>query len=216
MLNNIFEIMWSVPAVLIAITVHEYAHGFVAYYYGDPTAKLAGRLTLNPIAHLDPIGTLMLILFRIGWAKPVPINYGNLRNPKKDMIRVSLAGPLSNIIVAFLFALLFKLNNILLQNILFNSLNPLPVLLLTFIRGWIIFLQTGVLINLALAFFNLIPIPPLDGHHILLGLLPPQWAQQYAKINHTHGMILLLLLIWTGFVGKVIFPIVFYFFRLFI
>jgi len=216
MLNNIFEIMWSVPAVLVAITVHEYAHGFVAYYYGDPTAKLAGRLTLNPIAHLDPIGTLMLILFRIGWAKPVPINYGNLRNPKKDMIRVSLAGPLSNIIVAFLFAMLFKLNNILLQNMLFNSLNSLPDLLLTFIRGWIIFLQTGVLINLALAFFNLIPIPPLDGHHILLGLLPPQWAQQYAKINHTHGMILLLLLIWTGFVGKVIFPIVFYFFRLFI
>jgi len=216
MLNNIFEIMWSVPAVLVAITVHEYAHGFVAYYYGDPTAKLAGRLTLNPIAHLDPIGTLMLILFRIGWAKPVPINYGNLRNPKKDMIRVSLAGPLSNIIVAFLFAMLFKLNNILLQNMLFNSLNSLPDLLLTFIRGWIIFLQTGVFINLALAFFNLIPIPPLDGHHILLGLLPPQWAQQYAKINHTHGMILLLLLIWTGFIGKVIFPIVFYFFRLFI
>lgn len=216
MLNNIFEIMWSVPAVLVAITVHEYAHGFVAYYYGDPTAKLAGRLTLNPIAHLDPIGTLMLILFRIGWAKPVPINYGNLRNPKKDMIRVSLAGPLSNIIVAFLFAMLFKLNNILLQNMLFNSLNSLPDLLLTFIRGWIIFLQTGVLINLALAFFNLIPIPPLDGHHILLGLLPPQWAQKYAKINHTHGMILLLLLIWTGFIGKVIFPIVFYFFRLFI
>lgn len=83
MLNNIFEILWSVPAVLIAITVHEYAHGFIAYYYGDPTAKLAGRLTLNPIAHLDPVGTLMLIIFRIGWAKPVPINYGNLRNPKK-------------------------------------------------------------------------------------------------------------------------------------
>ncbi len=216
MLNNIFEILWSVPAVLIAITVHEYAHGFVAYYYGDPTAKLAGRLTLNPIAHLDPVGTLMLILFRIGWAKPVPVNYGNLKNPKKDMIRVSLAGPLSNIIVAFLFAILFRLNNTILQNILFNYINHLSGLLLTFVRGWIIFLQTGVLINLVLAIFNLIPIPPLDGHHILLGLLPPQWAQQYAKLSHTHGMIILLLLILTGFIGNVIFPIVFYIFRIFV
>ncbi len=216
MLNSIFEILWSVPAVLIAITVHEYAHGFIAYYYGDPTAKLAGRLTLNPLAHLDPIGTLMLLIFRIGWAKPVPINYGNLRNPKKDMIRVSLAGPLSNIIVALLFAILLRLNNIFLQNILYSQLINLPGIILTFIRGWIIFLQTGVLINLALAFFNLIPIPPLDGHHILLGLLPPQWAQQYAKLNHTHGMIILLLLIWTGFIGKVIFPVVYYFFRLFV
>lgn len=216
MLNNIFEILWSVPAVLIAITVHEYAHGFIAYYYGDPTAKLAGRLTLNPIAHLDPVGTLMLILFRIGWAKPVPVNYGNLRNPKKDMIRVSLAGPLSNIAVAFLFAIFLRLNNILLQNLPFNYLNYLPGILLTFIRGWIIFLQTGVLINLALAIFNLIPIPPLDGHHILLGLLPAQMAQQYAKLSHTYGMIILLLLILTGFIGKVIFPIVFYIFRLFV
>jgi Zn-dependent protease len=216
MLNNIFEILWSVPAVLIAITVHEYAHGFIAYYYGDPTAKLAGRLTLNPIAHLDPVGTLMLIIFRIGWAKPVPINYGNLRNPKKDMIKVSLAGPLSNILVAFLFAILYRLNNVFLQNILFSNLSHLPDLMLTFIRGWIIFLQTGVLINLALALFNLLPIPPLDGQHILLGILPPQWAKQYAKINHTYGMIILLLLIFTGFIGKVLFPIVFYIFRIFV
>jgi Zn-dependent protease len=216
MLDNIFEILWSLPAVLIAITVHEYAHGFVAYYYGDNTAKLAGRLTLNPIAHLDPIGTLMLLIFRIGWAKPVPINYGNLRHPKQDMIKVSFAGPFSNIVIAFLFAILLRVNDVLLQNILLNYLNHLPDLMLTFIRGWFVFLQTGVLINLALAIFNLIPIPPLDGHHILLGILPPKWAQQYAKLNHTYGMIILLLLIWTGFVGKIIFPIVYYLFRLFV
>ncbi|MFW6148522.1 MAG: site-2 protease family protein [Atribacterota bacterium] len=216
MIDNIFEIIWSIPAVLIAITVHEYAHGFAAYYYGDPTAKLAGRLTLNPLAHLDPIGTLMLIIFRIGWAKPVPINYGNLRNPKKDMIRVSFAGPLSNIIVSFLFAVLLRLNNFIFQNLLYNTINNFPDLLLTFIRGWFIFLHTGILINLILAIFNLIPIPPLDGHHILLGVLPPEWAQQYAKLNHAHGMIILLLLIWTGFIGKVIFPVAYYFFRLFI
>ena len=216
MLNNIFEILWSLPAVLIAITVHEYAHGFAAYYYGDSTAKLAGRLTLNPLAHLDPVGTLMLLLFRIGWAKPVPINYGNLRDPKKDIIKVSFAGPCSNILVAFLFAMFLRLNDFLLQSIFINSFQNLPNLFITFIRGWFVFLQTGVIINLILAIFNLIPIPPLDGHHILLGLLPPKWARQYARLKQPYGMIILLLLIWTGFVGNMIFPIAYYLFRLFV
>jgi Zn-dependent protease len=216
MINNIFEIIWSIPAVLIAITVHEYAHGFVAYYYGDPTAKLAGRLTLNPIAHLDPIGTLMLIIFRIGWAKPVPINYGNLKNPKKDMIKVSLAGPLSNILIALIFVFLYKLNNIVLNNFISHNLTNISNIVITFIRGWIIFLQTGILINFILAIFNLIPIPPLDGHHILLGLLPPYWAKKYVKLNDTYGMVILLLLILSGFIGKVIFPIAFYLFHIFV
>ncbi len=216
MLNNIFEILWSIPAVLIAITIHEYSHGFIAYYYGDPTPKIAGRLTLNPLAHLDPVGTLMLLLFRIGWAKPVPINYNNLKNPKKDMMKVSFAGPASNILTAFLFAALIRLNNMFLQNIIFNYYSMLPNLVLTFLRGWVIFLQTGVLINLTLALFNLLPIPPLDGHHIILGILPSSWAQKYLKINNTYGMLILLLLIWTGFIGKIIFPIVYYFFRYFV
>lgn len=213
MINNIFEIIWSIPAVLIAITFHEYAHGFAAYYYGDPTAKLAGRLTLNPIAHLDPIGTIMLIMFRIGWAKPVPVNYGNLRNPRKDMIKVSLAGPISNILIAFLFSIIYRMNNIFLQNIIYSALGNMPNLVLTLIRGWIIFLQTGILINLVLAFFNLIPVPPLDGHHIAIGILPIKWAKIYSKINSTYGMLILLMLIWTGIIGKVIFPIAFYIFR---
>lgn len=213
MINNIFEIIWSIPAVLIAITFHEYAHGFAAYYYGDPTAKLAGRLTLNPIAHLDPIGTIMLIMFRIGWAKPVPVNYGNLRNPRKDMIKVSLAGPISNILIAFLFSIIYRINNIFLQNIIYSALGNIPNLVLTLIRGWIIFLQTGILINLVLAFFNLIPVPPLDGHHIAIGILPIKWAKIYSKINSTYGMLILLMLIWTGIIGKVIFPIAFYIFR---
>ncbi|MDD2351977.1 MAG: site-2 protease family protein [Candidatus Caldatribacteriota bacterium] len=213
MINNIFEIIWSIPAVLIAITFHEYAHGFAAYYYGDPTAKLAGRLTLNPIAHLDPIGTIMLIMFRIGWAKPVPVNYGNLRNPRKDMIKVSLAGPISNILIAFLFSIIYRINNLFLQNIIYSALGNIPNLVLTLIRGWIIFLQTGILINLVLAFFNLIPVPPLDGHHIAIGILPIKWAKIYSKINSTYGMLILLMLIWTGIIGKVIFPIAFYIFR---
>jgi len=216
MANNIFEIIWRVPAVLIAITVHEYAHGIVAYYYGDPTAKLAGRLTLNPIAHLDPIGTIMLIIFRIGWAKPVPIDYGNLKNPKKDMIKVSIAGPLSNILIALAFVFLYKINNVFLNNFIFNNLINMPNIVITFIRGWIIFLQTGILINFILALFNLIPIPPLDGHHIMLGILPSYWAKQYARINNTYGMVILLFLILSGFIGKVIFPIAFYFFRILI
>ena len=216
MLNNIFEILWSLPAVLIAITVHEYAHGLVAYLNGDRTAQLAGRLTLNPLAHLDPVGTLMLILFRFGWAKPVPVNYNNLNNPKKDMILVSLAGPVSNVLIAFLFALLVRFNNIVLQNIISANLSSIPQLLMTFIKGWFIFLQTGVIINLALAIFNLIPIPPLDGHHIMLGILPREWALQYAKINNTYGIIILLFLIWSGFVGKIMLPVVFYLFRLFV
>lgn len=208
--NHLFEILWSLPAVLIAITIHEYAHGFVANYFGDPTAKLAGRLTLNPIAHLDPIGTLMLLLFRIGWAKPVPVNYNNLNNPKQDMIMVSLAGPVSNVVMAFIFALFLRLNHLLFQNMFFSSR-----LGLKFFQGWVIFLHTGIFINLALAIFNLIPIPPLDGHHILSGLLPPQWAYHYSRLNHTYGMFILLLLIWTGFIGKIIFPIVSHFYQLF-
>ena len=110
MLDNIFEIVWSIPAVLIAITFHEYSHGRMAYKLGDPTAAEAGRLTLNPLAHLDPIGTLMLLLFRFGWAKPVPVNFNRLHHPKRDMIYVSLAGPIANIVIAILFALILKLS----------------------------------------------------------------------------------------------------------
>ncbi|HOR42093.1 MAG TPA: site-2 protease family protein [Atribacterota bacterium] len=211
MLGHLFSIIWSIPAVLAAITVHEYAHGLAAYYHGDPTAKLTGRLTLNPLAHLDPIGTLMLLLFRIGWAKPVPINYNNLKNPKMDMIKISLAGPLSNIITAFIFALLLRMNNYLFKNLLFHS-----YFWLRLVQGWYTLLHTGIFINIALAFFNLIPVPPLDGHHIISGLLPERLAQQYDRINQTYGMIIILFLFVSGIVGKVILPVVDFFYRFFI
>lgn len=211
MLEHLFSIIWSIPAVLAAITVHEYAHGLAAYYHGDPTAKLTGRLTLNPLAHLDPIGTLMLLLFRIGWAKPVPINYNNLKNPKTDMIKISLAGPLSNIITAFIFALLLRMNNYLFKNLLFHS-----YFWLRLVQGWYTLLHTGIFINIALAFFNLIPVPPLDGHHIISGLLPERLAQQYDRINQTYGMIIILFLFVSGIVGKVILPVVDFFYRIFI
>jgi len=213
MLNNIFEIAWSIPAVLIAITFHEYCHGRMAYKLGDSTAAEAGRLTLNPLAHLDPIGTLMLLLFRFGWAKPVPVNFNRLNHPKRDMIYVSLAGPIANIVIAVIFALILKLSYYFIGQITMAQNSSLFNLLVTMIRGWLIFLQTGVIINLALAIFNLIPVPPLDGSKILLGLLPYSLSYRYLKLE-SYGPILLLILVLSGIIGKVLFPIVFFLFRL--
>ncbi len=211
MLDRLFGITWSIPAILVAITVHEYAHGFVANYFGDPTAKLAGRLTLNPIAHLDPVGTIMLFIFRIGWAKPVPVNYSNFNNPRKDMIKVSLAGPLANIITALLFSLLLRTSNLIFQKVIFNSFFYFRLA-----QGWFTLLHTGIFINIALAFFNLIPISPLDGHHIVSGLLPKHLAHTYDKINQTYGMLIILFLFFSGIIRRIILPIVDYFYRIFI
>lgn len=141
------EFFALIIGLLIALSFHESAHAFVANRLGDPTARLAGRLTLNPFAHLDPWGTLALILFRVGWGKPVPINPANFRSPRRDSILVALAGPLSNLIVASFFAILYR-------NL--PSLGSLHLLL-----------SMIILINILLAVFNLIPIPPLDGSRIL-------------------------------------------------
>lgn len=213
MLNNIFEIVWSIPAVLIAITIHEYWHGMIAYKLGDSTAAEAGRLTLNPLAHLDPIGTLMLILFRFGWAKPVPVNFNNLNHPKRDMIYVSLAGPVANILTAIIFALTLRLSYYFFFRITVVQNTIFLKLIITLIKGWLLFLQTGVIINLALAIFNLIPVPPLDGSKILLGLLPSSPAYRYAKLE-SYGPVILLILVLSGIIGKILFPIVFFLFNL--
>jgi len=174
----------NLPALFVALVVHEYAHGFVAHKLGDNTAKFMGRLTFNPFAHIDPFGTiilpLMLILTRspivFGYAKPVPVNFYNLRNPKKDMIWVGLAGPLANFIVAALTFL------ILMTGVVGHT-------------GIFGFLITVMLINLVLGVFNLIPIPPLDGSRILMGLLPRKLAVLYARITPMHGMIILIILL---------------------
>jgi len=213
MLNNIFEIVWSIPAVLIAITIHEYWHGMIAYKLGDSTAVEAGRLTLNPLAHLDPIGTLMLILFRFGWAKPVPVNFNNLNHPKRDMIYVSLAGPVANILTAIIFALTLRLSYYFFFRITVVQNTIFLKLIITLIKGWLLFLQTGVIINLALAIFNLIPVPPLDGSKILLGLLPSSPAYRYAKLE-SYGPVILLILVLSGIIGKILFPLVFFLFNL--
>jgi Zn-dependent protease len=185
MLSSILEFVLVIPAVLFAITIHEYAHGWVADKFGDPTARLMGRLTLNPLAHLDPIGALMLILVRIGWAKPVPVNPYNLKNPRRDMIWISLAGPVTNLAAALVLGTLVRI--IVATGTDLGGLMTPVMLLLVF----------GVVIDVALAIFNVIPIPPLDGSKVLAGLLPVRWAYQYLKYER-YGPIVLIGLILIG------------------
>ena len=187
----------------MAVIIHEYAHGWVAWKLGDSTAKNAGRLTLNPAAHIDLMGTIVLPLFLLiskspvifGWAKPVPIDFRSLGNPKKDMIWVGLAGPGANILFAILLALILKFS------VITGSV-------------WLIaILNMAIILNLVLAVFNIMPIPPLDGSRILMGLLPREMAMQYAKVER-YGFIIIFGLLWFGAIGAVIWPIVMYLARL--
>lgn len=162
--------IFSIITLIIAITVHEFAHSFTADQLGDPTPRASGRLTLNPLAHLDPIGSLMLILAGFGWGKPVPIDSLNFQNPKRDQLLVSLSGPTSNLILAVLTAILSRA----------IGLSP--------------FLLTFISINIAIAIFNLLPIPPLDGSHILFGLLPEDQSIAWQQALGSYGPILLIIL----------------------
>ncbi len=166
-------IIWAI-ALLIAITIHEFSHALVSDKLGDPTASLAGRISLNPLKHLDPIGTLMLLFFRFGWGKPVPFDPFNLRHPKRDAALISLAGPASNLILASLLSLVAKLFGL-----------PLLALIATPL----------IIMNVNLAIFNLLPVPPLDGAKILYGFLPISWADEYNDFMKSYGTILLILLI---------------------
>jgi Zn-dependent protease len=193
---NIFQQIATIaPPFLFALTIHEFSHGYVAYRFGDPTAKALGRLTLNPLKHLDPLGTLAIFIIHIGWAKPVPVDPRHFRNPQKDMLWVALAGPGANILTAIASILLVKL--FILLSPLFPSSVITPLLLM---------MQYSIFINIILAFFNLLPIPPLDGSKVLMGLLPFQQAASFKRIE-PFGFIILLILFYTGILQKILSPI---------
>ncbi|MCP3676693.1 MAG: site-2 protease family protein [Deltaproteobacteria bacterium] len=186
------------PPILLAITLHEYGHGWMANRLGDPTAKLMGRLSLNPLRHLDPMGTLAFFLTQmIGWAKPVPVNPHQLKNPKRDMMWVALAGPVMNLIIAVASALFLKLLAVMAA---LNGPAFIPVIGPLFYMA-----QASIMINISLALFNILPIPPLDGSRILAGLLPYRQAIAYARIE-PYGFVILILLLMTGVAQEVISP----------
>lgn len=193
--------IYAIP-VIFAITVHEAAHGLVASYFGDQTARLSGRLTLNPIKHIDPVGTVALPLVLLalggiifGWAKPVPVDWRNLRKPKQDMAWVAAAGPAANGIMMLLWAGLAKLT--LAYSDLFQGF-AVPMLYMA---------RAGVTINIVLMVLNLVPIPPLDGSRVVSSLLPPRMAIAYNRIE-PYGFIILLVLLVTGVLGKVLWPVI--------
>jgi Zn-dependent protease len=176
-----------VPA-LMAITCHEVSHGFVADRLGDNTARRLGRLTLNPIRHMDIIGTLMVFVIGIGWAKPVPVNFNNLRNPKRDMIWVAAAGPLTNFSIAFISAMMMRL-------MIFTANGMAKAPMEIFVKPVILMLAFSVYINLLLGIFNLIPVPPLDGGRVAVGLLPYRQAAAFSRIE-PYGMIIIIVLVF--------------------
>jgi len=183
---NVFAIyLLSLPPLLLALTTHEYFHGYVAYRLGDPTAKIAGRLTFNPIKHIDIFGFLAFLIFRFGWAKPVPINPANFKNMNKGILYTSIAGPLSNLALAFLFGLMLRIMPT-------NITLLLPILIMV---------QLGLLYNLILCAFNLIPIPPLDGAKVLFSLLPSSFAYIEYQLERYGFMILLGLIFLDNITG---------------
>ncbi len=195
-LPDLTELLTSIPALLIAITIHEFSHGYVAYRLGDPTAKMVGRLSLNPLKHLDPIGAIMLLVFKFGWAKPVPINPRNFENPQKGMVLSSIGGPLANLIVAALFALPVRLAP-------FSE--KLSMVLYQY--PWLTrFMIMVILYNIVLAVFNMIPIPPLDGSKILAGLLPAHLRLRYLEIER-YGFLILIVLIYFNIIDRILFPL---------
>ena len=183
------ELIYILPAVAIALSVHEFAHAFVADKMGDPTARISGRMTMDPTSHVDILGFLALLFFGFGWAKPVPINPMNFKKRKLGMILVSLAGPLSNLILAIIFSILYKF------------VAPIfDILALYYI------LQYGVIINISLMIFNLIPVPPLDGSKILASLLPYKYEAKFYEYERYLYIILIVLLV-TGVIGFILSPL---------
>ncbi len=193
-------VIYALP-VIFAITVHEAAHGYAAKHFGDMTAYNAGRITLNPLKHIDPFGTLLLPLmlyyfsngsFTFGWAKPVPVDFSGLRSPKKDMLWVAAAGPASNFVMAIFWAIVFK----------FSATLPDA-----FVTPITLMAKAGIAINIVLMVLNLLPLPPLDGGRIAVSLLPHHLARQFSQVER-YGFIILIVLLFTGILGRILDPLI--------
>lgn len=203
-MNVIQKIAIYALPIIFAITVHEASHGYAAKYFGDLTAEKLGRISLNPLKHIDPFGTILLpaltvmlggILF--GWAKPVPVNFGNLRNPKKDMLWVAAAGPASNLVMAIFWAFVIKFSSA-------AGAYALPMELMG---------KAGVSINVVLMVLNLLPLPPLDGGRIAVSLLPNNLAQPFSQIER-YGFFILIALLLTGVLNKILDPFIAFAYRI--
>lgn len=184
------------PPFLMALTVHEFSHGYVAHRLGDPTASLQGRLTLNPLKHLDLVGTIAFFIMRIGWAKPVPVDARFFKNPQRDLFLVSLAGIGANLVTALISGIVGRLLRLTPDILPFFILQPLLQML-----------GASVWINIMLAVFNLIPIPPLDGSKVLMYFLPFEMKASFAKLE-PFGFVILLLLFYSGVITKIIVPLI--------
>lgn len=209
--------MISALPILIAITFHEVAHGYVAFRLGDPTAKLLGRLTLNPIAHIDLFGTIIMPImlfvltegqFVFGYAKPVPINPTNFKNPRKGMALSAAAGPVTNLLIALASVILLKFVIAPVSGLAPDTVQE------TLMKPLLMIFSASVIVNVVLASFNMIPIPPLDGGRVLTGLLPSRQALSFSKIE-PFGFIIVLVLIYTKIANMFIMPVITFFLKLF-
>lgn len=194
MRESFYQLALLIVPVLFSLTIHELCHGYAAYRMGDPTAKAAGRLTMNPFRHISPIGILALFLTRmIGWAKPIPVDIRFFKNPRKDMLWVALVGPVSNVVLALVFALIYRLVGHHLDTAVLLPAKKM--------------LEYAVIINVGLAVFNFIPLPPLDGGRIIVSLLPERLAMAWSRIEH-YGILILIILLVSPVMKYTIIPVV--------